>query len=238
MVSAYGWTQRWWAPAGPLRHNDVVDSSRLSAWRPGVAYREQVLPRLVECACGSRDLHRWRRRTTDGLSGELLEIGFGSGLNLGHYGPDVSLIRAVEPSPGARRRSERRIADQSIPVEHLDLEAESLPLEDASCDGALSTFTLCTIADVERALAEVYRVVRPGGRFHFLEHGIAPDVRVQVWQRRLEPIQRRVAGGCHLTRDPVALVERAGFEIDSVEQRYGRGPRPWTYFTLGIARRP
>jgi ubiquinone/menaquinone biosynthesis C-methylase UbiE len=203
-----------------------------------VLYRERVLPRLVECACGSGDLHRWRRRVTEDLSGEILEIGFGSGLNLGHYASDVSLIRAVEPSPGARRRSEPRIAGQPIPVEHLDLEAESLPLPAASCDGALSTFTLCTIADVERALAEVHRVLKPGGRFHFLEHGIAPDPSVRAWQARLEPFQRRIAGGCHLTRDPIALVEAAGFAIDSVEQRYARGPRPWTYFTLGIARRP
>lgn len=230
--------RRWWVPAGPIRHNVRVDRRLVAQLHPAVAYRERILPRLVECACGSRDLQRWRRRVTEGLEGEILEIGFGSGLNLGHYGGEVSLIRAVEPSAGARRRSERRIAEQNIPVEHLALDAEALSLDDESCDGALSTFTLCTIGGVERALAEVHRVVKPGGRFHFLEHGLAPDAGVQRWQARLEPLQRRVAGGCHLTRDPVGLVEAAGFAVESLEQRYARGPKPWTYFTLGIARRP
>jgi len=220
-----------------MRHNVGVNRRLVAQLHPAVVYRERVLPRLVECACGSSELDRWRRRVTEGLRGEIVEIGFGSGLNLGHYGPEVSSIRAVEPSVGARRRSERRIAEQAIPVEHLDVDAESLSLEDQCCDGALSTFTLCTISDVARALAEVHRVLKSGGRFHFLEHGVAPEPGVQRWQARLEPLQRRLAGGCHLTRDPVGLVEAAGFEIESVEQRYARGPKPWTYFTLGIARR-
>lgn len=111
-------------------------------------------------------------------------------------------------------------------------------LEDASCDGALSTFTLCTIPGVEEALAEVRRVLRPGGRFHFLEHGLSPDASVATWQRRLEPLQKRLADGCHLTRDPNELVRAAGFEIERSESRYATGPRPWTWMSEGAAVKP
>lgn len=120
----------------------------------------------------------------------------------------------------------------------MALRGEAIPLDDASCDGALSTFTLCTIPGVEEALAEVRRVLRPGGRFHFLEHGLSPDPPVATWQRRLEPIQKRVADGCHLTRDAAELVRAAGFELVEVQSRYARGPKPWSWFTVGIAIKP
>lgn len=198
-------------------------------------YRQQLLPRLVDRACGSAGYDRWRREVTAGLSGTVVEIGFGSGLNMPAYPAAVTRVWAVEPASLGRKLAAARIADSHVHVEHVGLHGEALPLEDDSCDGALSTFTLCTIPDVERALAEVRRVLRPGGRFHFLEHGLAPDVDVARWQHRLEPMQKRVADGCHLTRDPVALVEAAGFQIESVQQRYAKGPRPWTYFTRGEA---
>ena len=120
----------------------------------------------------------------------------------------------------------------------MGLDGARLPLADASCDGALSTFTLCTIPDVTAALAELHRVVRPGGRFHFLEHGLSPDASVATWQHRLEPIQKRLADGCHLTRDPTELVRAAGFEIERSESRYASGPKPWTWMTEGVARKP
>ena len=201
-------------------------------------YRDQVLPRLVDRACGTPELQRWRARVAAGLSGEIVEIGFGSGLNLPAYPPDVTAVYAVEPSGTARRLAEDRVAEATALVEHVALRGESIPLADASCDGALSTFTLCTIPDVEAALAEVLRVVKPGGRFHFLEHGAAPDDAVARWQRRIEPFQKRFADGCHLTRRPVELVEAAGFVVERSESRYGSGPRPWTWFTEGFAVRP
>jgi ubiquinone/menaquinone biosynthesis C-methylase UbiE len=201
-------------------------------------YREHVLPRLVDRACGSRELQRWRKQATEGLFGTVVEIGFGSGLNMPAYPPEVKLVLAVEPAATARRLAERRIADSPVRVEHIALRGESIPLEDGSCDGALSTFTLCTIADVEGALAEVRRVLRPGGRFHFLEHGLSPDTSIARWQRRLEPLQNRLADGCHLTRDPTELVRDAGFEIERVESRYANGPKPWTWFTEGAALKP
>lgn len=201
-------------------------------------YRERVLPHLVDRACGTAELRKWRRQVTAGLSGTVVEIGFGSGLNMPAYPPSVDLVYAVEPAATARRLAERRIADSPARVEHVGLRGESIPLDDASCDGALSTFTLCTIPDVDAALAEVRRVLRPGGRFHFLEHGLSPDGSVARWQRRLDPLQKRLADGCHLTRDPTELVRAAGFEIERSESRYATGPKPWTWMTEGAAIKP
>jgi ubiquinone/menaquinone biosynthesis C-methylase UbiE len=201
-------------------------------------YREQVLPRLVDRTCGTGELRRWREKVTAGLSGTVVEIGFGSGLNLPAYPPEVHLVYAVEPALTARRLAEERIAATHVRVEHIALRGESIPLDDDSCDGALSTFTLCTIPDVEAALAEVRRVLRPGGRFHFLEHGLSPDASVAKWQRRFEPVQKRVADGCHLTRDAAELVRAAGFEVEQVESRYAKGPKPWTWLTAGTAIKP
>ena len=201
-------------------------------------YEERILPRLVELTCGGKDMARFRARTVEGLSGTIVEVGFGSGLNAPVYPPEVTEVKAVEPSLLARERSVRHTGDTAARIEFVGLDGARLELEDASCDGALSTFTLCTIPDVRSALAELFRVVRPGGRFHFLEHGVAPDESVRVWQRRLEPLQRRVAGGCHLTRDAEALVRDAGFEIEQMEHRYVTGPKPYTDFTLGKAIRP
>lgn len=201
-------------------------------------YREHVLPRLVDRACGTAELRKWRQQVTAGLAGTVVEIGFGSGLNLPAYPPEVHLVYAVEPALTARRLAEERIAAGHVNVEHIALRGESIPLDDGSCDGALSTFTLCTIPGVEEALAEVRRVLRPGGRFHFLEHGLSPDPSVATWQRRLEPAQKRLADGCHLTRDAAELVRAAGFEIERVESRYATGPRPWTWLTEGAAVKP
>ena len=201
-------------------------------------YREHVLPRLVDRACGTAELGRWRQQVTAGLSGTVVEIGFGSGLNMPAYPDTVDRIYAVEPAEVARRLADRRIADAGIPVEHVALHGEPIPLADDSCDGALSTFTLCTIPDVQQALAEIRRVLRPGGRFHFLEHGLSPDESVARWQRRLEPAQKRFAGGCHLTRRPDELVAAAGFTLERVDARYASGPKPWVWFTEGVARVP
>ncbi len=196
------------------------------------------MPRLVDRACGTAELHQWREQVTAGLFGTVVEIGFGSGLNMPAYPAEVTPVYAVEPAATARRLAERRIANSTIRVEHIGLRGESIPLDDASCDGALSTFTLCTIPDVEQALSEVWRVLRPGGRFHFLEHGLSPDTKVARRQRRIEPVQKRLADGCHLTRQPVDLVRAAGFTIERAESRYASGPKPWTWMTEGTALKP
>lgn len=201
-------------------------------------YREHVLPRIVDRACSSADLDDLRSAATAGLVGCVLEIGFGSGLNLRHYPGAVEAVLAVEPSALARRRAARRAVTSRLVVEHVGIDGEAIALEDASVDAALSTFTLCTIPDPARALAELRRLIRPGGRLHLLEHGLAPDPGVVAWQRRLEPLQRRLAGGCHLTRDIPALIAQAGFANLRVEQRYGPGPRPFSWLTLGTAVNP
>ncbi len=201
-------------------------------------YREQVLPRLVDRACGSSGLREWRAQVTEGLTGRVVEIGFGSGLNVDLYPPDIAEVLAVEPAAVARKLSDKRVARSAVSITHIGLDGQSIPLDDASCDSALSTFTLCTIPDAARALAELRRVLRPGATFHFLEHGLAPDPSVAAWQRRLEPWQRRLADGCHLTREPAALVRDGGFAIEHVEERYAKGPKPWSWFTSGVATKP
>ncbi|MGB8859666.1 MAG: class I SAM-dependent methyltransferase [Ilumatobacteraceae bacterium] len=201
-------------------------------------YRERVLPHLIDRACGTPELHEWRAAVALGLFGTVVEIGFGSGLNMAAYPPEVSKVFAVEPASTALRIAAQRIAASPVEVVHIGLRGEAIDLEDDTCDGALSTFTLCTIPAVEQALAEVRRVLRPGGRLHFLEHGRSPDASVAKWQRRVEPLQKRVADGCHLTRDPAALIAAAGFEVERTESRYARGPKPWSWFTEGVAVNP
>lgn len=201
-------------------------------------YREQVLPRLIDWACGVGDLRRWREDVTVGLSGRVVEIGFGSGLNVAHYPPEVTLVWAVEPAAVARRLAARRIAGSPVTVEHIGLDGQAIPLPDATADAGLSTFTLCTVPDSAAALAELRRVLRPGARLHVLEHGLAPEPPVARWQYRLDPWQKRLAGGCHLTRDPVQMLEAAGFELERCEQRYARGPKPWSWFTSAVAVNP
>jgi SAM-dependent methyltransferase len=194
-------------------------------------YREQVVPRLVALTCGSSALSGLRAETASGLYGRVVEIGFGSGFNVPAYPAAVEQVLAVEPSATAFRMAGKRIAASPVPVEQVGLDGQSLPLENASCDGALCTFTLCTVPDPDAALAEVRRVLKPGGRFHFLEHGLAPDAKVAAFQHRMEPLQRRIADGCHLTRDSMTLARAAGFIVDEAEQQYWRGPKAWSYLT-------
>jgi len=208
-------------------HNAITD-----------AYRREVVPRFVDLACGSSSMTPARDRIAEGLSGVVVEINKRSGPNLASYPPEVTLVHAVEPSEVGRRLSAKRVAAARMPVEFSGLQGESLELADDSCDGALCTFTLCTIPGVEQALSELRRVLKPGGRFHFLEHGLAPDEGVERWQHRLEPLQMAFADGCHLTREPSALVRAAGFELESVESSYTKGPKPWVFFTFGRAVNP
>ena len=200
-------------------------------------YEDRVLPRVIDVALGGRDLDAVRARVTAGLSGEVIEIGFGSGRNVPHYPAAVTRVRAVDPATVGRRMAAGRVAASPVPVEYVGLDGQDLPADDASVDHVLSTWTLCTIPDVGRALAEVARVLRPGGRLHFVEHGLAPDPRVARWQRRLTPIQRRIAGGCHLDRPIDALVTSAGLTITDLEHSWMRAPKPMGYLYEGVATR-
>ena len=201
-------------------------------------YSTHIVPRFIDKALGTPAMQEGRDAVAAGLSGTVLEIGFGSGLNVASYPPEIELVYAVEPALTARKIAVPRIAASPIPIQYAGLHGETVALSDNSCDGALCTFTLCTIPGVEQALAELRRVLKPGGRFHFLEHGLAPDAKTQTWQRRLDPLEKRLADGCHLTRDPVELVKAAGFELEFVHSEYTKGPKPWVFMTFGQAINP
>jgi ubiquinone/menaquinone biosynthesis C-methylase UbiE len=201
-------------------------------------YADQIVPRLVNVSCGMALLRPSRKRVCAGLQGRVIEIGFGSGFNVPFYPDTVSSVSAVEPADLAWELAQERLAKATVPVDRSGLDGQSLPFPDNSFDSALSTWTLCTIPDVHAALCEVRRVLRPGGTFHFVEHGLAPDEdeKVQRWQHRLEPIQKAVAGGCHLTRDIPALVRAAGFEIRDLDTFYEEGtPKVLGALSLGVA---
>lgn len=201
-------------------------------------YETQVLPRITDMALSGREFTSMRGRATAGLAGVVLEIGFGSGRNVPYYPATVRRVWAVEPAAVGRELALKRTEASHVPVEHVGLDGQGLPLEDVSVDCVLSTWTLCTIPDVDRALAEALRVLRPGGTIHFVEHGLAPDARVARWQHRLTPLQRRLFGGCHLNRPIDHLVVDAGFEMTRLETGYARGPKPFGYMFEGLATKP
>lgn len=201
-------------------------------------WSEQAVPRLTDRALSAGEVMKLRESVCAGLAGRVLEIGFGSGLNIEKYPTGVTSVDAVEPSDEGWLLSATRRAATDLPILRTGLDGQRLEADDGVYDAVLSTFTLCTIPDASAALAEVLRVLRPGGTFHFLEHGLAPDDGVATWQHRLEPLQRRAFAGCHLTRDVSALVADAGFEIITLERRYLPGPtlmKPWGYGYLGVA---
>ncbi|HSJ20783.1 MAG TPA: class I SAM-dependent methyltransferase [Nocardioidaceae bacterium] len=190
-------------------------------------WNEQLVPRATDLLLGAREIHKLRERVCQGLAGDVLEIGFGSGLNVEHLPPAVDRLFAVEPSDVAWHIAEHKhMGAGRPPVVRAGLDGQELDLADASMDSALSTFTLCTIPHLEVALKEVHRVLRPGGELHFLEHGLAPDPGVAKWQRRLTPVQRRMAAGCHLDRPIADAVEASGLVLEDLETFYLGGAIP------------
>ncbi len=201
-------------------------------------YDDVILPWCIDLSCGMKALAPKRAATAAELSGSVLEVGFGSGLNLRHLPAGVSKLLAVEPSLRARKIAAKRVARARCPVEFVGLDAQGIQLPDGSVDAALSTFTLCTIPDVAAALAEIRRVLKPGGRLFVLEHGRAPDQGVARWQDRLNGIQKKIAGGCHINRDIPALLRAAGFTDERLEAAYfEQMPRTHGYLYQGSARR-
>jgi ubiquinone/menaquinone biosynthesis C-methylase UbiE len=199
-------------------------------------YDERILPHLIDLSMRNRELRPYRERVIAQASGRVLEIGVGSGVNLPIYGAEVSEVVGLEPSSRLIAMARRAADRASTRVTLTAGSAESLPLDTASVDAVVTTWTLCSIPDAVRALREMRRVLRNDGRLLFVEHGLAPEPGVQAWQNRLTPLWRRFSGGCHLNRPIRALIEAGGFDITHLDTGYMRGPRPMTYLYEGHAR--
>ena len=199
-------------------------------------YDDHVLPRILNVVMNGKEERKIRSRVCAGLTGEVVEIGFGTGHNLPYLPSGVKRLRAVEPSQLAVRLARPRIAASPVAVEVAGLDGQRLPLADDTADSLLCTWSLCTIPDPVAAVAEMRRVLRPGGVLHFAEHGLAPDESVRKWQRRLNGMQQRVGGGCHLSRDIPAIVESAAMTITRLDTYYAKGqPRPYAAMYEGVA---
>ncbi len=199
-------------------------------------YADHILPHLVRLACGSTAPERERRRIVPSAHGRVLEIGLGPGLNLPHYNPKaIEILFALEPSSAMWKLAERKTKSLPFEVRPLEAPAESIPLDDASVDSVVMTFTLCTIPNPRAALAEIRRVLRPDGQLLFAEHGRAPDEKVLKWQTRLTPMWSRLGGGCHLDRPIAGLIEESGFNLVDIEEGYAPGWKPVAYHYRGRA---
>ncbi len=200
-------------------------------------YDTYVLPHLIDLACGTGDIAKQRSKVVPLAHGRVLEVGMGPGLNLPFYDrSSVEFVWGLEPSEGMRRKAAAALEATDLEVRWIDLPGEEIPLEDTSVDTIVLTYTLCTIPDWERALGQMRRVLKPGGRLLFSEHGEAPDESVRRWQHRIDPVWTRLAGGCHITRPIPQLIESAGFEFVDVESAYLSGPKISSYHSWGVAR--
>ena len=201
-------------------------------------YENRVLPHIVNVAMNTKAIKDERRRCLENVKGTVLEVGFGTGLNLPHYQRTVTKVVGVDPSETSARLARKRIVASPFPVEIIGLSAERIPVADASFESIVSTFTLCTIPDAASALLEMRRALRPGGRLYFVEHGRADDPAVARWQERLNSLEQTVFGGCNLNRNIRALIEQAGFEMERLENSYLKGsPKFGGFLYRGVAKR-
>jgi ubiquinone/menaquinone biosynthesis C-methylase UbiE len=199
-------------------------------------YRDHVFVRIMNRAMNTEETRRIRGEVCGPLAGEVLEIGFGTGLNLPHLPAAVTRLVAVDPMERGRALAQERLVATSVPVEFVSLDGVAIPVADASVDAVLATWTLCSIPDPVAAVQEIRRVLRPGGTFHFVEHGRAPDERVRRWQDRFNPIQRRMACGCNLNRDIPAIVAEGGMVPGDLTTYYAKGdPKIMGWMYQGVA---
>lgn len=199
-------------------------------------YSNVIFPRIVDKGMSSGYMTKARVQLLGNVQGDIFEIGFGTGLNLAHYPDHVKRIQVADVNPGMNTLANRRIAASPIEVKHDVLNGESLPFEDGSFDSVVCTWTLCSIPDVGSALNEMHRILRPGGKFFFVEHGLADDPNVQKWQHRLTPLQRRIGDGCHFNRNMEELIRDHHFKYDSLDKYYmKKAPRFVGYMYQGIA---
>lgn len=198
-------------------------------------YGTWIFPRMLDLVMRQKQMTPLRERIGQAASGRVLDLGIGSGLNLPFYGPRTSQVLGVDPSEELLRLAEERAGKAPVSIELLKGSGEALPLDDKSVDTVVMTFTLCTIPDAAKAVSEIRRVLKPDGALLFAEHGRAPDPGVARWQDRMTPVWKRIAGGCHLNRQPNVLIQSAGFAIDALEVGYLKGPRPMAYVYEGRA---
>ncbi len=199
-------------------------------------YDDHILPSLINLTMRQKRLAAYRSRVIPNAEGRVLEVGVGSGLNLPFYTEKVQRVIALDPSPTLLSMALKVLPRVKPPVEFVEGSAEAVPLEDASVDAVVTTWTLCSIPDAQQALREMRRVLKPVGRILFVEHGLAPEPNVRWWQDRLTPWWKPLAGGCHLNRPMRMLIEGAGFEFERLDTGYMRGPRPMTFMYEGSAR--
>jgi ubiquinone/menaquinone biosynthesis C-methylase UbiE len=198
-------------------------------------YARKIFPYILDWSMSSPNFTKYRQEILANVKGEVLEIGFGTGINLSYYPEEIRKIVTVDVNPDVHELARKRIQTSSITVDRHILNAENLPMADDTFDSVVSTFTLCSITNIEQALKEIYRVLKPGGRFFFVEHGLSHEPDVQVWQNRLTPIQKVVACGCHLNRNIRQLVENQ-FDTLAVEELYAENlPKVMAYFYKGFA---
>lgn len=198
-------------------------------------YGRYVLPHVINVACGSKDVGKQRQKVVPMATGRVLEIGMGSGLNLPYYDRDkVELVWGLEPSEGMRVKAQKALAATDLEVRWLDLPGEEIPLDDASADTIVLTYTLCTIPGWQQALEQMRRVLKPGGKMVFSEHGQAPDAAVRKWQDRINPYWGKIAGGCHLNRPIPNMLEQGGFVVEEVDSMYLPGPKWATFNYWGV----
>ena len=201
-------------------------------------YEKRLLPHIVNIAMNTKAMNDERRRCLEHVTGTVLEVGFGTGLNLPHYPRTVTKVVGVDPSDTSARLARRRIAASPFPVEIIGVSAEKISVADASFESIVSTFTLCTIPDAANALLEMRRALSAGGRLYFVEHGRAEDPNVERWQGRLNSMNQSLMGGCNLNRHISALIEQAGFEIEQLEHSYLKGaPKFAGFLYRGVAKR-
>lgn len=200
-------------------------------------YRDHVYPHLVSALGNPKPIEEIRRRIVPLAQGVVLEIGVGPGVNFVHYDPTrVEKVYALEPNPGMLRRAEEQRRQTKLDIEFLDLPGECIPLADTSVDTVVSTFTLCTIPGVVEAIRGIARVLKPGGKLIFFEHGLSPDPSVQRWQTRSEPFFRCAFEGCHVTRDIPTLIGASGFAIEQMNAGYmAPFPKSGSYCWWGVA---
>src|SRR5215469_2218902 len=198
-------------------------------------YRNVILPKLCDFAMRNERLQPFRERVVGRADGRVLEIGAGSGRNLSLYRANVDEVIALEPDPNLARMAEARANERSRPVKWVEAPAEDIPLDNGSVDTVVSTWTICSIADATRALGEMRRVLKAGGRLVFVEHGLSPEPRVQRWQETIDPLWSRISGGCHLNRPIRRMIEEAGFRMEAIETCYLPGPKSMGFLTEGSA---